>query len=155
MSNSEKDLHSSEQSPVSVSNAGKNLKKPSLESFPKKLRILKHDDFLKIQNQGKKLHCHSFLLFVSKYKEFKIGLTVSKKVDKSSVARNKIKRRLREIVRKNIKNISEPLSLVLIAKAPSKEATYQELEESFIKLLKTAKVWQATNATSESTEEQP
>lgn len=45
----------------------------------------------------------------------KVGVVVSKKVDKRAVARNKIKRLITEAVRVNIK-IERPLNLVFYAK---------------------------------------
>ena len=57
-------------------------------------------DFVVVQSKGKKWVSHGLILQV--YKNdldiIRIGYTVSKKVDKSAVKRNRIKRRLRSIV---------------------------------------------------------
>ncbi len=64
----------------------------------RKLRMLKtRSEFLHVRNKGKKWVSHGLILQVclNDGQGIRIGFTVSKKVDKSAVKRNRIKRRLR------------------------------------------------------------
>ncbi|PCJ97035.1 MAG: ribonuclease P protein component [Zetaproteobacteria bacterium] len=56
-------------------------------------------DFLIVQNKGKKWVSHGLILQIRKNElgHIRTGYTVTKKIDKSAVKRNRIKRRLRSI----------------------------------------------------------
>ena len=60
-------------------------------------QIKKRAEFLKIQGKGRKWVSHGLILQTAPNEagEKRIGFTVSKRVDKSAVRRNRIKRRLR------------------------------------------------------------
>ncbi len=62
-------------------------------------QIKKRADFLKIQSKGRKWVSHGLIVQTAPNEEGlkRIGYTVSKKVDKSAVKRNRIKRRLRAV----------------------------------------------------------
>jgi len=59
--------------------------------------IKKRSDFLKVQSAGKKWVSHGLIIQTAPNPDglTRIGYTVSKRVDKSAVNRNRIKRRLR------------------------------------------------------------
>ncbi len=63
------------------------------------IQIKKRSDFLTIQNKGRKWVSHGLIVQVAENENGhkRIGYTVSKKVDKSAVKRNRIKRRLRAV----------------------------------------------------------
>jgi len=62
-------------------------------------QIQKRSDFLKIQSKGRKWVSHGLIVQTAPNEDgiTRIGYTVSKKVDKSAVKRNRIKRRLRAV----------------------------------------------------------
>lgn len=62
-------------------------------------RLKDRADFLKIQNKGQKWVSHGLVLqtLSCDSPQRRVGFTVSKKVDKSAVKRNRIKRRLRAV----------------------------------------------------------
>lgn len=72
---------------------------------------------------------------------YRLAVVVSKKVSKSAVIRNRIRRRLYEIVRRYEQSIEKPYDLVLtvfseqLAIIPA-----EELEKAIINLLKQAKI---------------
>ena len=75
------------------------------QSFSKKEKICKSKDFEKIFSFGKKSFFNNFLVYTYERNKEKdttrLGIIVSKKTQKSAVIRNKFKRRIREIFRKN------------------------------------------------------
>lgn len=111
------------------------MKKKSMESLKRK------EDFKRVYTRGKS-QANSFLV-VYKIKngsnENRIGYSISKKVGKS-VLRNKIRRRLKEIYRHHQEDFVLGYDLVVIVRVRAKEASYGQLETSFLKLMKNVKM---------------
>ena len=85
----------------------------------------------------------SFLIlrFVSaKAKDFRCGIVVSKKVSKKAFVRNKIKRRIRAIVRPMIPKIKKKTDTVLFALPGLEKKDFWETEKIIDKLFKKAKL---------------
>jgi len=74
--------------------------------------------------------------------DLKIGFVVGKKVSKSAVKRNRIKRQMREVVRLLIKDgkIKDGVMVSIIAKPNSLGATYHALEEDILNVFRRAKL---------------
>lgn len=74
--------------------------------------------------------------------DLKIAVVVGKKVSKRAVDRNKIKRRIREVLRLLIKQDVFRLGnmIVVMAKPDALGATYQDIEKSVQQVLQRAKV---------------
>src|SRR3989344_862732 len=85
--------------------------------LPKTNRLRKEKDFGKLFKKGKSFKEGFLILKIVKndLKESRFGFIVSQKVSKKAVLRNKVKRRLRDIVRRNIKNIEKGIDAALIA----------------------------------------
>jgi len=66
----------------------------------------------------------------------RFGILVSLKVSKLAVERNKIKRRLREIIRAELDNIKIGNDITIIALAPANKKDFSGLEASFKNNLK-------------------
>lgn len=64
-----------------------------------------------------------------------VGISVSKKVGKA-VTRNKVKRRLREVVRQLYQDILPGYQIVIGAKAKSQNASFLELRDDFCRVMK-------------------
>lgn len=77
-------------------------------------------------------------IFFSKEKSIKIGFLISKKISKKAVERNRIKRRLKEILKKE--KIKEGLYIIFIPLPGLEKKNFKELEETVKKILKKAKV---------------
>ena len=71
------------------------------ESFPKAFRLRKNWEFQNAWKMGCKIHTPHFILLVLKNQRChsRLGLTISRKVG-NSVQRNRLKRQIREIFRK-------------------------------------------------------
>ena len=67
--------------------------------------------------------------------EPKIGIVISNKFDKRAVVRNRVKRVFREIVQKNLENISKDHWIVIYPKFSSLNKSYEEISSDFSKIL--------------------
>ena len=116
--------------------------KSSLDSNPswKSLVLKKRKDFLYVQNCGQKYFSRNLSLFFispsNQSTEQKFGITVSTKVSKSSVVRNKIKRRIRNIIVSEIlPGFKKNLWIVVCAKGNAVGATFQDLHKELLKMI--------------------
>ena len=96
-------------------------------------RLRKNSQFNYIYKKGERTHTENFTLFAvkSRYEDYKIGFSISKKLGKAN-KRNKLKRRMREIVR----NMSIPsfCNYVVLAKEKATEIEFDELKKELKKL---------------------
>lgn len=84
-------------------------------------RIKKRSDFTRLQATAGKIYAPHFLLVVgpSPTGVSRVGLTVTRKIDPRSVARNRLKRRLRETFRHLRPTLTAPLDIVIVARKGS------------------------------------
>ncbi len=107
-------------------------------------RIRRRPDFLSLYQTGKKVYCRYLVAYV-RGNEFgwpRLGVTVSKKVG-PPVVRNRVKRSLREIFRRHKAQLLGSPDLVLNARRSAARASYQELEEDFLGILRCWNEWTA------------
>ncbi|NIA23508.1 MAG: ribonuclease P protein component [Proteobacteria bacterium] len=83
-------------------------------TFPKSLRLAKNSEFRTVFFHGRRYICDGISIFALKQKEKKIGISVSSKKLRKAVDRNRVKRILREIVRKKKNLIPDNLHLVFL-----------------------------------------
>lgn len=97
----------------------------------KDLRLRKNIDFQTVFKKGKNFWNRQFTLIIYKndLSKSRVGITITKKYG-TAVERNKLKRRLREIIRKNKYLLIKGHDMVLIPKASCKDMSYDELESS-------------------------
>jgi ribonuclease P protein component len=85
------------------------------QSFPRDARLLKHADFQVVYKQGRKHFSGNMMAF---YRESdrssrpRVGFTVGKVLG-GSVVRNRIRRRMRALVRQHLFELVRPLDLIL------------------------------------------
>ena len=72
-------------------------------------------------------------------KSFRAGIITSKRVG-GAVVRNRIRRRLREIVRLHQGQLRQDLWLVTIARSGAARASHQELRDEWLRLAKRASI---------------
>lgn len=65
----------------------------------------------------------------------RFGIIVSKKTHKSAVKRNRIKRRIRELIRANLDNIVDDTWFVIVPKIKVLDENYEKISSEFIKVL--------------------
>ncbi len=102
----------------------------------KELRLRKNKDFQRVFKKGRAFRNRQFTMLAYRNVDFqtRIGFTVTTKYG-TAVERNRIKRRLREIIRTNKKDILHGYDIVLIPKQITKEMDYKSLESSTIHIM--------------------
>ncbi|MBQ8444594.1 MAG: ribonuclease P protein component [Clostridia bacterium] len=97
-------------------------------------RLKKNNQFNYIYRKGERKSSKHFTLFVvkSKYSNYKIGYSISKKVGKAN-QRNLLKRRMKEIVRIN-KLAQNGHNYILQARIGASELSFQEIEKQLNKI---------------------
>ncbi|MFW6216753.1 MAG: ribonuclease P protein component, partial [Desulfohalobiaceae bacterium] len=88
-------------------------------TFPRSRRLTHRQEYLACYRRGKKYHSRNFILFVlpagKSGRGFRLGIAASKKVGKA-VARNRIKRLVREYFRLKQKCLDPDLDIAVVAK---------------------------------------
>ncbi|HWC65683.1 MAG TPA: ribonuclease P protein component [Thermoanaerobaculia bacterium] len=97
------------------------------EGFPKEARLRKRRDFTDCQKRGRRVAGRWLVIFAldNALGRSRWGLSVPKKVG-SAVVRNRVKRRLREIVRRT-RGPSPARDLCILARPGASEASIEEL----------------------------
>lgn len=100
------------------------------ESFSKKDRLLRRADFVRVQSRGRKVYTKSLLMLVleNRIGRTRLGIAVSKKIG-NSVKRNRWKRMIREIFRRNRSLFPTTVDIVVIPKRIPYMITYTMLLE--------------------------
>jgi ribonuclease P protein component len=112
-------------------------RRPAGESFPRRERLRRRNDFLRCYREGRRRHGELVVLhaLANGTDAPRLGLTVGRKVG-GAVVRNRVKRRVREIYRRWSERSRLPgLDLVVHAKPPAGSASFAELEKELERLL--------------------
>lgn len=101
--------------------------------FPQEERLRKRREFLAAYERGAKIPTAYFVLYIleNNLPHPRLGITVSRKIG-PSVVRNRIKRQLREIFRKNKRTISPPCDVVVNAKRSAATTSNLKIQEDLL-----------------------
>jgi ribonuclease P protein component len=109
-------------------------------SFSKRRRLTRQSEFQSVKNAGRVQRGRLILLSaLSGQREFRAGFVTSRKTG-GAVVRNRVRRRLREIVRKHQHEIANDTWLVTIALPAAARATSPMLEDEWLRLAKRASI---------------
>lgn len=110
--------------------------------LPKNNRLRQKKDIDNVFKKGKGLKEGLLILKTVKndLRKTRFGFIVSQKVSKKSTLRNKIKRKIREVVRLKFKTINTGTDNLFIAVPGIEKKDFQEIEKDIAKLLKKANI---------------
>ncbi len=102
----------------------------------RRYRLRKNSDFQRVRRFGRSKAASMVVILklVNNLDHSRFGFAVSKRIGKA-VQRNKVKRRMREIVRLKLDDIETGWDVVFIAREPIKSATYAQIERNMHSLL--------------------
>lgn len=110
--------------------------------LPREYKLKKESDFKKVFKQGK--YCQQQFVKIKILKNDlainRFGFLVGLKISKKAVQRNKIKRRLEEIIRLNLSKMKSGFDVIISVDPEIKEENYQAIEENLIGLFKKAEL---------------
>lgn len=104
--------------------------------------LSKKKDFEKVAKQGRSFFTHElgFKILKNNLDYNRYGIVINLKVDKRATVRNKIRRRIREIIRLNDKNFKQGFDIMILTRESVKDLKYKEIEEKLLGLFKKAKL---------------
>jgi ribonuclease P protein component len=103
-------------------------------------KLKKNNEFKQVFTKGIRKSGKYTIVFIfsGKKQNNRLGIIVKKSIG-NAVKRNKIKRRLREIWRKQINQLLQGSDVVIVARKEIGEASFNEIENELLKLLLTRK----------------
>lgn len=112
----------------------------------KENRLTKNRYFNFIYRKGSKFYAHESYLVVTKTKFLfnKYGFAVSSKIG-NAVVRNKVKRRLRSIVRELGKNVKQKVNCIIVARVGIEKLSYKEMKNQVDYLFKKSGIYEPKN----------
>lgn len=113
-----------------------------LFSFPKTRRLTRPSDFDRVKQAGHPERGKFIVLAalaVQNSGVARAGFITSGRLG-SAVVRNRVRRRLREIVRKHQHDLREDFWIVVIARPDAIKASYRALEDEWLRLAKRASI---------------
>jgi len=111
-------------------------------SFSKARRLTRESEFERVKQNGCAQRGKLLMLGVLAVENagwFRAGFVTSRKIG-GAVARNRVRRRLREVVRKHQHELREDFWIVLIARTGAARASYRALEDEWLRLAKRASI---------------
>ena len=115
--------------------------------LPKAHRLKNRRDYRAVYEQGiRRYSPHLTLIALANVEEgadcipTAIGISVSKKVSKKAVVRNRIKRQIKGVIRTKLHELSLGWKIVIVVKPKAIECKYEHFLRELEKLLKQAKI---------------
>lgn len=108
----------------------------------RKNRIKKKKDFEIIYKKSKIFKNNFLILRVleNNLEDCRFSVIISQKVNKKAVCRNKIRRRIYSIIKKNFNNLKIKADIVITIKIDIKDKSFKEVEEIIEKIFIKAKI---------------
>jgi ribonuclease P protein component len=111
-------------------------------ALPKQHRLRSYQEFKQVYQKGSRHHGKWLILRVFSQQKpgesampTRIGISISQKVSKKAVVRNRIKRRIRAACRQLLPEISPGWEIVIVVKSQSQECEYGDFLQELRQLL--------------------
>ncbi len=102
---------------------------PAGEGFPKAARVRRRREYLALARTARRRHTpHFVLLCAARDGDSRLGVTVSRKIG-DAVARNRVKRCVREVFRRDPLRLVPNHDVVVIAKAGAGTLVFREIAD--------------------------
>jgi ribonuclease P protein component len=100
--------------------------------------LKKESEFKKVAKNGRPFFASEMAIKIlaNNLEYNRYGIVVNTKVDKRAVVRNKIQRRIRDIIRLNSENFNNGFDVMILTKEEIKKLDYKEIKEKIEKLFK-------------------
>jgi ribonuclease P protein component len=111
-------------------------------SFPKTRRLVRPAEFGRVKSEGTTHRGQTLVLGVLAEQEeklFRVGFVTSKRIG-GAVVRNRVRRRLRDIVRTQQGKLRRGFWLVVIARPAAAHASYSTLKDEWLRLAERASI---------------
>lgn len=110
------------------------------EGFPKRLRLRRRREFIRVQRGGRRVGTPSFLVYArpNRGRTTRLGITVSRKVG-NAVRRNRWKRLIREVFRRNAPSHPRGLDVVFVIRPDRPAPTLPLVTQELLGVFKTLK----------------
>jgi ribonuclease P protein component len=109
------------------------------EGFSKSVRVKKPIQFRRIMVKGAKSRGRNLVLYrLEGTEEQRFGIRIGRGT-KSAVVRNKLKRTIREFLRKNKDSFARDESVVVVCRAPAEAVNPEQLKEELAGLIRSGK----------------
>ncbi len=118
------------------------MKRSSSLSFPKSRRLTRASEFERVKREGLVRRGNLLTLSATVVENSglcRVGFITSRRLG-SAVIRNRVRRRLREIVRQHQHDLRQDFWIVLIAKRDGANASYRALEDEWLRLARRASI---------------
>ena len=111
--------------------------------LPREYKLKKEKDFKRVFSKGKYCQLNFIKLKASKnnLQKNRFGCVAGLKVSKKATQRNKIKRRIEEIIRLKLDKLKQGFDVVIMVDPIIIEKNYGEVKEELINLFRKAKLW--------------
>ncbi|MDJ0569538.1 MAG: ribonuclease P protein component [Pleurocapsa sp. MO_192.B19] len=117
--------------------------------LPKAHRLRNRQDYRAVYDQGIRRYSPHLTLVALLSREqdnsvstgeTKIGISISKKVSKKAVVRNRIKRQIKGVIRSNLSKIRPGWKIVIVVKPKAVKCKYEHFLRELEELLKESKI---------------
>jgi ribonuclease P protein component len=118
------------------------MKPASSLSFPKQRRLTRASEYERVKREGLVRRGKLLILSATVVENSglcRVGFVTSRRLG-SAVVRNRVRRRLREIVRQHQHDLGQDFWIVLIAKRDAANASYRALEDEWLRLARRASI---------------
>jgi ribonuclease P protein component len=108
----------------------------------KRYRLKRRNDFRRVFRAGTSVANRQFVLYVydrGNDEPVRVGVSVSRKVG-NAVTRNRIRRLVKEVVRRWVDYLPNGVDLIIIARAPAAKMDYHQVKSSLRHVFSRAKV---------------